>query len=86
MDNTSMMDVIKKTNISKENKEIIKYVYEALEERGYNPEVQLSGYIMTGDPTYITNHKKARAIISRVERDELLVEFIKVYIDKIFSE
>ena len=57
-------------------------VYEALSEGGYNPVNQLVGYLMSGDPTYITNHKGARSIIKRIERDELLEELIKNYLQK----
>ncbi len=60
-------------------------VYEALTEKGYNPVNQIVGYIMSGDPTYITSHKSARSLIMKVERDELveemLVEYIKNSID-----
>jgi len=57
-------------------------VYEALIEGGYNPINQLVGYLMSGDPTYITNHKGARSIIKKIERDELLEELIKNYLQK----
>lgn len=62
-------------------REIILSVYEALEEKGYDPINQLIGYILSGDPTYITSHKNARNIICKVERDELLEELIKTYLD-----
>lgn len=62
-------------------KEIIVSVYEALTEKGYNPISQIVGYILSGDPTYITSHKNARSLISKVERDELLEELVKNYID-----
>ena len=61
-------------------KETIGEVYEALSEKGYNPVSQIVGYIMSGDPTYITSHKNARASISKVERDELVEELLKEYI------
>ena len=60
--------------------EVLKDVYAALKEKGYNPETQIVGYIMSGDPTYITNHKGARALIRQVERDELLSELVQHYI------
>jgi len=60
--------------------EVISKVVEALEEKGYNPVNQLTGYILSGDPTYITSYKDARKIISRVERDELLEELISFYL------
>jgi uncharacterized protein (UPF0297 family) len=63
-------------------REILKDVYEALKEKGYNPISQLVGYILSGDPTYITNHKNARAMIRKLERDEILEELIKSYLDE----
>lgn len=59
---------------------ILSAVYEALTEKGYNPVDQIVGYIMSGDPTYITSHKNARGMIMRVERDELVEEILKAYI------
>ena len=61
--------------------EVLERVYEALSEKGYNPVSQIVGYIMSGDPTYITSHKNARSLIMKVERDELLEETLKYYID-----
>ena len=61
-------------------KVILAAVYEALTEKGYNPVDQIVGYIMSGDPTYITIHKNARGMIMRVERDELVEEMLKEYI------
>ena len=62
-------------------KTVLSTVYEAMTEKGYNPVNQIVGYIMSGDPTYITSHKNARSLIMKVERDErveeLLVEYIK---------
>ena len=60
--------------------DVLERVYEALLEKGYNPVNQIVGYIMSGDPTYITNHKGARTLISKVERDEILEELMRVYI------
>ena len=59
---------------------ILAKVYEALKEKGYNPVNQIVGYIMSGDPTYITSHKGARSMIMKVERDELVEELLKEYI------
>ncbi len=56
-------------------------VYEALKEKGYNPINQLVGYILSEDPTYITNHKGARSLICKVDRDELLQVLVKHYLD-----
>ena len=61
-------------------KDVLKDVYEALVEKGYNPINQIVGYILSGDPTYITSHKEARNIIRMIERDELLEKMVKNYI------
>ena len=61
-------------------KMVLSTVYEALTEKGYNPVNQIVGYIMSGDPTYITNYKNARSMIIKVERDELVEELLKKYI------
>lgn len=61
-------------------KEILDEVYIALTEKGYNPVNQIVGYIMSGDPTYITSHKNARSLIMKVERDELVEEMLAEYI------
>ena len=61
-------------------KEVLKEVYEALAEKGYNPINQIVGYILSGDPTYITSHKNARNLIRMIERDELLEKMVKNYI------
>ena len=61
--------------------QVLELVYAALREKGYNPVNQIVGYIMSGDPTYITSHKGARSLIMKVERDEILEELMSVYID-----
>ena len=61
---------------------IISQVYTALKEKGYNPMSQIVGYILSGDPTYITSHLGARSLITMVERDELLEEFVKAYLSR----
>ena len=61
-------------------REILREVYRALEEKGYNPINQIVGYILSGDPTYITSHNDARNLIRQVERDELLEKMVKNYI------
>lgn len=63
-----------------EVKDVIKVVYQALSEKGYNPVNQIVGYIMSGDPTYITSHLNARSLVMKVERDELVEEVLKEYI------
>ena len=60
--------------------EIIEVVYQALKAKGHDPIMQLVGYIISGDPTYITSHNNARSLIRRLERDELLEEFIRFYV------
>ena len=62
--------------------EILQLVYQAMTEKGYDPVNQIVGYIMSGDPTYITSHKGARSLIMKVDRDELVEELLRVYIDK----
>ncbi|NLP18224.1 MAG: IreB family regulatory phosphoprotein [Firmicutes bacterium] len=59
---------------------ILLQVYEALEEKGYNPINQIVGYFLSGDPAYITSHKNARNLIRRLERDELLEELVRFYL------
>ncbi len=66
-----------------EAREIISQVYQSLKEKGYNPNNQLIGYILSGDPTYITNHNNARSLIRKIERDELLEEILNVYLEVI---
>lgn len=62
-------------------KKILAEVYAALKEKGYNPVNQIVGYIMSGDPTYITSYKNARSLVMKVERDELVEELLTEYID-----
>lgn len=62
-------------------KDILEIVYEALSEKGYNPVNQIVGYIMSGDPTYITSHNGARSLIKKMDRDELVEEMLKTYIE-----
>ena len=64
-----------------EVKEILNLVYNAMEEKGYNPVNQIVGYIMSGDPTYITSYKGARSMIMKVERDEILEELMRFYLE-----
>lgn len=65
--------------------DVIHSVYTALTEKGYNPVNQIVGYVMSGDPTYITSHKGARSLIMKVERDEIIEELLRYYIDKEFN-
>ena len=67
-------------NNRNQTREILMEVYAALKEKGYNPISQIVGYIMSGDPTYITSHNGARGIIRKLERDEILEELVKFYL------
>lgn len=60
--------------------DVLDVVFHALSEKGYNPVNQIVGYIMSGDPTYITSHNNARSLVMKVERDELVEEVLKSYI------
>lgn len=79
MDETMCFKVEKEENTR--TKEILKEVYNALKEKGYNPINQIVGYILSGDPTYITSYNGARNLIRQIERDELLEKIVKSYID-----
>lgn len=61
--------------------EILLDVYRALQERGYSPKDQIVGYLISGDPTYITSHRGARSLIRKVERDRILEELVRYYLD-----
>lgn len=78
-DNTMQFDF----NKDKEDltKSILTDVYNSLKEKGYNPVNQLVGYLISGDPTYITNYNGARALVRKLERDEILEEVIKSYLE-----
>lgn len=68
-------------NLAKpEIRETLQLVYNSLKEKGYSPINQIVGYILSGDPTYITGHNNARNLISKIDRDELLEEIVRVYI------
>ena len=78
LDNTQYFKVEKETKL--QVRDIIRIVYEALSEKGYNPVNQIVGYVMSGDPTYITSHNNARSLIMKVERDEIVEELLRGYI------
>jgi len=69
-------------NEPKTTKEVLNAVYDALDEKGYNPIDQMVGYILSGDPSYITSHNNARNIIRHVERDDLVEELLRHFIGK----
>lgn len=79
MTNTQFFQVESGPQISA--KDILEIVYKALSEKGYDPVNQIVGYIMSGDPTYITSHNGARSLIMKMERDELVEEMLKTYIE-----
>lgn len=79
MTNTQFFSVAKEQEM--EIRDVIAEVYLALMEKGYNPVNQIVGYVMSGDPTYITSHKGARSLIMKVERDEILEELMEDYIE-----
>lgn len=78
-DETVSFNVEREEN--EKSKEILKEVYNSLKEKGYNPINQIVGYILSGDPTYITSHNDARNLIRKIERDELLEKMVEEYID-----
>lgn len=77
MDETVKFKVEKNQNHVRDT---ILSVYNSLQEKGYNPISQFVGYILSGDPTYITSHNNARSVIRKLERDEILEELVKFYI------
>ena len=80
-----MEDVTKKftaMDSKTEMREILSSVYNSLKVKGYNPINQIVGYILSEDPTYITNYNSARTLICRIDRDELLQELLRTYLDK----
>ncbi len=78
LNNTQFFKVEKEPEM--QGKDVLAIVYEALTEKGYNPVNQIVGYIMSGDPTYITSHNNARSLIMKVERDEIVEEVLQEYI------
>ena len=79
-----MDDFTRKFDVAEDRDEqtrhILTSVYEALQEKGYNPINQIVGYILSEDPTYITNHKGARSLICKIDRDELLSVLVRKYL------
>jgi uncharacterized protein (UPF0297 family) len=80
----AMLDFTRKFDLTQEKdkktKETLTAVYDALKEKGYNPINQLVGYILSEDPTYITNYNNARTLIRKLDRDELLQELVRHYL------
>jgi len=81
LNETQFFDSVEKEE-QNEARNILLKVSEALKEKGYNPVNQIVGYILSGDPTYITSHKNARSLIRKLERDELLEEVLNNYLEK----
>ena len=79
INNTQFFTVQKEPEL--QVRDVLEIVYKALKEKSYNPVNQIVGYIMSGDPTYITSHNNARSLIMKVERDELVEEVLKTYIE-----
>ena len=83
MDKRNMTDTLTfayEAEKEKVTKDILKSVYAALKEKGYNPVNQIVGYLLSEDPTYITNHNNARSLIRRIDRDELLNTLVRSYL------
>ena len=84
MDNNNMMNTMKfdvKTERPMETREILLKVHDALMEKGYNPINQIVGYILSGDPSYITSYNGARSLVRKLERDEILEELVTFYVN-----
>ncbi len=79
LDNFTMRYNVEK-DINSEVKDILTSVFSSLKEKGYNPVNQIVGYLLSGDPTYITSYNNARNVIRKLERDELLEELLKTYL------
>ncbi|WP_138158875.1 IreB family regulatory phosphoprotein [Peptoniphilus catoniae] len=81
MDKNYETQVFEKQYLESEKyRNMLKSIYDSLEEKGYNPIDQIIGYILSGDPTYITSYNNARSIIQKIERDNLLAELLKSYL------
>ena len=79
--NTLLFDSINRSE-QKTPKQILEEVYDALDERGYNAVDQIVGYLLSGDPSYITSHNNARNVIRQIDRDDLAEELVKSYLGK----
>jgi uncharacterized protein (UPF0297 family) len=81
IDQTRMFDLSELNELNVET--ILTQVYNALEDKGYNPVNQLVGYLLSGDPAYISNHKDARSLIKKIDRDEIIEELVKSYLENL---
>ena len=86
MDLTNTMFFVVPNETQPQVSQVLHDIYFALKEKGYNPISQLVGYVMSGDPTYITNYKNARALITRIERDEIIEALFEFYIEENFEK
>lgn len=82
-DHTMMFRITQDEQVSA--REVLSGVYQALAEKGYNPIDQIVGYLLSGDPVYITNYQNARTLVRHLERDELLEELVRHYLDQFES-
>ncbi|MBQ5761852.1 MAG: IreB family regulatory phosphoprotein [Clostridia bacterium] len=86
MDLTNTMFFVVPNETQPQVSQVLHDIYFALKEKGYNPISQLVGYVMSGDPTYITNYKNARSLITRIERDEIIEALFEFYIEENFEK
>ncbi len=85
-DYTRILRIDPDLGLNDEGRKILRTVFQALSEKGYNPVRQLAYYLLSGEPTYITAHRNARALITKLERDELLEELVYFYLAHQFAE
>ena len=78
-DNTRKFELI--NDPKREMKDLLMSIYDALQEKGYNPINQIVGYLLSEDPTYITNHQGARSLICRIDRDEMMRDLVRCYLE-----
>lgn len=74
---------VRPTDGELDSREILLHVYHALQEKGYDPIMQIAHYLLSGEPTYITAHRGARTLVTRLERDEVIAELVRSYLDQI---
>ena len=82
MDRNTIMFNSQDKGEAKTTEEVLKSVYSALDEKGYNPIDQMVGYILSGDPSYVTSHNNARNLIRHIERDDLVEELLRAFLNK----
>jgi uncharacterized protein (UPF0297 family) len=82
MDNKNTIMFTNGRSLKHSIREVLELVYDSLEEKGYSPSDQIVGYILSGDPSYITSHNNARKTIKEIDRDEIVEELLKSYLGK----